>query len=289
MNKKKIFLIMLLVSSLKISSLEAVERNFDIKQTQNASKEDIKELRERITTLDATLYQRVLDDAKISLESSKLAISLVSVASYVFILISFLLGYFGFKEMRSISEVRKKAEQDINLVRHSTLAEMYIRNGIRSEASREYEEVLRIDPNNLIAHMQLGFLYTDIYKEKAIEHCKKVTELDKDNFTAYLNWGVNLDHTTASKRDVLEIYKTAERLGEEQKIDDISLGKVKRFIGACHEYLQEWQPALSKYKEAKERLEKAKQAGLPDLINVANHWLKDLDSIIKKVESKIIS
>ena len=282
-----IFAAMFLATCFKISFIEAAKTTDDTKLTQSVSRGEIIELKNKVNNLESSFYQRVMDDARISLDSAKQATSLVSVASYIFILITFLFGLFGLREWRSISKVRKKAERDIDLVRHFSLAEMYLRNGINSEASREYEEVLKIDSHNLIAHMQLGFLYTDTFKDRAIEHCKKAVELDRNNFTAYLNWGVNLDHTPASKRDVLVIYETAEKLGEAQRLDDLSLGKLKRFIGSCYENLEEWKTALSKYKEAKARLEKVRQTGIPDIIRNADYWLRDLDGIIKRVEDKI--
>lgn len=304
-----IFITLLLVSCFNTVSLKAVEKNVITEEAQNisaekgknndqlysairdfvafakTSKNEIQELKNKVASLESSLYQRVLDAAKISLDSAKQATSLVSVASYIFILISFLLGIFGFREWSSISNIRKKAERDINLVRHFSMAEMYIRNGVNSEASKEYEEVLKIDSNNLIAHTQLGFLYTDIFIDKAIEHCKKATELDKNNFIAYLNWGVNLDHTPASKRDVLKVYEIAERLGEEQKVDNISLGKLKMFIAHCYKALKEWGIALKKYAEAKENLENAKKLNIPDVAKVADYWLKDLDLNVKDVEA----
>ncbi len=253
-------------------------------QSQQAIKEEISELKNKFTNLEHSLYERVLEDAKISLESAKQATSLVSVASYIFILISFLLGLFGFREWKNILKIRRKAEKDINLVRHISLAEVYLRNGINTEASKEFEEILKIDPNNLIAHLQLGFLYTDIYKDKAIEHCRKVTEIDKNNFMAYLNWGVNLDHTPAAKQDVLKIYEIAERVGVEQKVDNVSLGKVKRFMGDCYEALKENEQALNKYKEAKEKLLEAKKSNIPDVVKIADYWLNGLDEMISKLE-----
>ncbi|MBM3253654.1 MAG: tetratricopeptide repeat protein [Candidatus Omnitrophica bacterium] len=261
-----------------------IKKAIDSSQEQQVTKEEILELKNKFNKLEHSLYERVLEDAKISLESAKQATSLVSVASYIFILISFLLGLLGLREWKNILKVRKKAENDINLVRHISLADMYFRNGMNTEASKEYEEVLKLDPNNLIAHLQLGFLYTDIYKERAIEHCKKVTELDKNNFVAYLNWGVNLDHTTAPKKEVLKIYEIAERIGVEQKIDNVSLGKVKRFMGGCYEALKENDLALNKYKEAKERLLEAKKSNIPDVVRAAEYWLKDLDEIINRLE-----
>lgn len=253
-------------------------------QSQQSLKEDILNLKERIVSLENSLYQRVLEDAKISLESAKQATSLVSVASYIFILISFLLGLLGFKEWKNILRIRKKAEKEINLARHINLAEVYLRNGINSEASKEFEEILKIDPNNLIAHLQLGFLYTDIYKDKAIEHSKKAAKLDKNNFVAYLNWGVNLDHTAASKKDVLKIYEIAERVGVEQKVDNVSLGKVKRFIAACYETLKENDQALNRYKESKEKLLEAKKLNIPDVNKIADYWLNGLDEKINELE-----
>lgn len=203
--------------------------------------------------------------------------------------VSFLLGLFGFRERKNILRIRKKAEKDINLVRHISLAEVYLRNGINTEASKEFEEILKIDPNNLIAHLQLGFLYTDIYKDKAIEHCRKATEIDKNNFMAYLNWGVNLDHTSTPKKDVIKIYETAERVGVEQKVDNVSLGKVKRFMGDCYEALKENEQALNKYKEAKEKLLEAKKSNIPDVAKIADYWLNGLDEKINKLEQIKIS
>jgi len=120
-------------------------------------------------------------------------------------------------------------------------------------------------------------------KEKAIEHCKKATEIDKNSFTAYLNWGVNLDRTSASKRDVLKVYETAEKVGIEQRVDNVSLGKVKRFMDGCHEALKENDQALNKYKEAKEKLLEAKKLNISDIVKIADFWLNGLDEKISKL------
>jgi len=285
---------------LKITSSESEENTHDAKEEQkiakieiidersktNISKEDVAALEKKINDFESTLYKRVLDDARISLDSSKLATSLVSVASCIFVFIAFIFGFVGFREWKSISKVREKAERDIDLVRHFSLAEMYVRNGVKSKAIEEFEEVIKNDPNNLLTHTQLGFLYTDTFKDKAIEHCKKATELDRNNFTAYLNWGVNLDHTAAPKENVLEIYKIAERLGETQRLDNVTLGKLKRFIASSYESLGSLKLALGKYREAKDKLEIAKKSGLPDVVRAANYWLKDLDSKIAELEKK---
>lgn len=286
---KKIFMycgILGLIFYLGVLTVQAgeIKKTGEGIQNQQAIKEEISELKNKFTNLEHSLYERVLEDAKISLESAKQATSLVSVASYIFILISFLLGLFGFREWKNILKIRRKAEKDINLVRHISLAEVYLRNGINTEASKEFEEILKIDPNNLIAHLQLGFLYTDIYKDKAIEHCKKVTEIDKNNFMAYLNWGVNLDHMSAPKQDVLKVYEIAERVGMEQKVDNVSLGKVKRFMGDCYEALKENEKALNKYKEAKEKLLEAKKSNILEVVKIADYWLNGLDENISKLE-----
>ena len=195
------------------------------------------------------------------------------------------MGLFGFREWRSIFKVRKKTEKDLNLLRHLSAAEMYLRNGMNTAASKEFEEVIKIDPNNLHAHMSLGFLYTDIYKDKAIEHCKRAIELDRNVFAPYLNWGVNLDHTSAPKEDVAKVYEEAEKVGEAQRVDDVSMGKLKRFLAETYLAIGNKGVALNKFKESKIRLEEAKKTDIPDVIKAADHWLRDLDSKIKNLET----
>lgn len=286
MKKKLVFIILIILNLfIYIEYLSAAElKKSNIIQSQNYSNE-IATLKNRINELDS-LYKNVIESAKISLDFSRFATSSMSIASFIFVVISFMLAFFGIKELKGISDIKKETTRDINLVRHFSLAEMFLKSGQNPAAAKELEEVLKIDPNNLVAHIQLGFLYTDIFKDKAIFHSKKAAEIDPYNFVAHLNWGVNLDHTPAPKKEVAGIYEIAERLGEEQRVDDVSLGKAKRFLAASYEAMGEKQKAIAKYEEAKKKLENAKKSGLSELAKNAEYWSRDLDDIIKRLKEE---
>jgi tetratricopeptide (TPR) repeat protein len=94
----------------------------------------------------------------------------------------------------SIHEVKNRLEQNPRdaaaLVR---LAALYRAAGRPSSAAEAYRSALAVDPQNMVAHTNLGLLYYDVLDlDRAVYHLKIATEIDPGSYEAYRTLGLAL-------------------------------------------------------------------------------------------------
>ncbi|HVO31254.1 MAG TPA: tetratricopeptide repeat protein [bacterium] len=95
----------------------------------------------------------------------------------------------------SIHEVRTRLDENPRdaaaLVR---LAALYRAAGRPGAAADAYRSALAVDPQNLVAHINLGLLYYDVLDlDRAIYHLKIATQIDPGSFEAYRTLGLALE------------------------------------------------------------------------------------------------
>ena len=99
---------------------------------------------------------------------------------------------------------------------HFNLGSAYLDQNRLKEAIREYEEVLRIDPNNPDAHCALGIvLGTAEHHEEAISEYKIAIQLNEDHSLSHFNLG-SLYLKLGIKAKAKYHFKRALDLGYEQ-------------------------------------------------------------------------
>ena len=68
---------------------------------------------------------------------------------------------------------------------------MYSNLGLHKEAIEAYKEAIRVDPDFLEAHFNLGISYGELNLNKeAVEAYKQVIRIDPDNANAHFNLGI---------------------------------------------------------------------------------------------------
>ena len=210
--------------------------------------------------------------------SATFATNMISLASFLFMVVSVILAWFGISEWRGFRQIKEKVKKDSGLFAHIQLAEMYDRNGMTDKAISEYESAKLIQPDNIVAATRLGFLYDGVSYEKAVDNSKKAVELDARNFAAYLNLGVSLSNAPTDRtKEALDAYLKAEEISKISRVDIISMGKVKLFIGHCYKKLGENANALLKYKEAEGEFNDGKKINVLEVNRQADHWLDELN------------
>lgn len=99
-----------------------------------------------------------------------------------------------------------------------------------------FEDALKIKPDDINLHIQLSIIYGEKVgnKERAIEHCKDVLKIDKNNISAKFNLAIYTNHLKGSN-DSLPIYLEVEPLIRMQGLTGSEIeGKLNLFIG--HDY-----------------------------------------------------
>ncbi len=102
-----------------------------------------------------------------------------------------------------------------------------------------FEDALKIKSDDIGLHVQLSIIYGEKVgdrssKEKAIEHCKDVLRIDKNNISAKFNLAIYTQHLKGSS-DSLPIYLEVESLIRMQGLLGSEIdGKLNLFIG--HDY-----------------------------------------------------
>lgn len=153
-----------------------------------------------------------------------------------------------------------------------------------------YEEALEKRPNDIGLHLQLGGIYGEKIgdkegKEKAIEHCMRVLEIDKNNLSAKFNLAVYTNHLKGAEHS-LPIYLEAGKLIRMQGFQNSELdGKWSLFIGHDYKFLERKPEAIDHYKKAIEILKKLADAG--DISS--QFWLRDaqnnLENLLKDIKN----
>lgn len=152
-----------------------------------------------------------------------------------------------------------------------------------------FEDALKIKSDDINLHIQLSIIYGEKVrdrggKEKAIEHCKDVLKIDKNNISGKFNLAIYTNHLKGSK-DSLPIYLEVESLIRMQGLLGSEIeGKLNLFIG--HDYKN-----VGDKVEAEKRYDKA-IAILKKLVDQGDKssafWLTDAKKNLRSI-FKIIS
>jgi Flp pilus assembly protein TadD len=111
----------------------------------------------------------------------------------------------------AIRKIREKFLDDYSFVRAGN---EFFRHGEADNAIAEYREALKINPNNVEAHLKMGFLLYNV-KEKSEEgtaHLEKAIQLDPDNAFVHHNLGMALLHQRKYDQAVKHLSEALRRM-----------------------------------------------------------------------------
>jgi tetratricopeptide (TPR) repeat protein len=240
----------------------------------------IQEVQQQLNNLKNNLNNETMQNVNLALQGANRATSLVSAFALIFTSFTVILGFFGFKELASIRKVRLDAENNLKLTMHFSAGTTYVNAGIVVEAIKEFLQVLEIDKNNIAANTQLGWLFASAQppdQSKSKFYSRRAIELNPNNYIAYLNLGVAMDHSGESKKDVLSTYLKGEEVALREGADDITLGKFILFAGHSYKHLGDKGNAKSKYDQARVLFQKHASNSVPQIADGAKRWLKELE------------
>ena len=121
----------------------------------------------------------------------------------------------------------------------------------------------------------------DYVKSKV--YSKRATEINPNNYTAYLNLGVAMNNAGDKKDEVLSLYLKGEKVAIANLADDITIGKFKLFAGHCYKDLKNKSSAKVKYDEARPYFAKYKDSQIKEFAAIAKGWLGELEESYKSV------
>lgn len=142
-----------------------------------------------------------------------------------------------------IKSVLKVYPEDIDA--HMNLGVANERQGLPDEAIKQYEEVLRIDPNYFRAHNNLGNLYASKGKiKRAMAHYNEALRIDPNYAAAHVNMG-NLLAQTGSTDEAIRHYSQALNIAPFDIRTRINMGIVMLRMGRYDEAISTFSKALS--------------------------------------------
>ena len=109
-----------------------------------------------------------------------------------------------------IRKIREKFLDDYSFVRAGN--EFYRQNEA-DNAIAEYREALKINPNNIEAHLKMGFLLYNVKKsEEGMAHLEKAIQLDPDNALVHHDLGMALLHQRKYDQAVNHLSEALRRM-----------------------------------------------------------------------------
>lgn len=252
----------------------------NIQPAQNSHLQEIQQLQQNFNNLKNDFYDKTMQNVNLALQGANRATGLVSSFALIFTVLTVALGLFGIKELASIRSVRLDAENTLKLTKHFSLGNTYVQASLFPEAIKEFIKVIEIDKNNDIAHTQLGFLFMSLQQPDIVKskfHSKRATEINSNNYTAYLNLGVVMDRSGERKEDSLSVYSKGEGIALNEMADDITIGKFKLFAGHCYKDLGKKPEAKIKYDEARPYFMNNLGSQIPQIAILAKRWLDELN------------
>jgi len=242
-----------------------------VQQNQQLQKESFNSVEE--------FYGKTMQNVNLALQGANRATSLVSLFAIIFTGLTFILGFWGVRELWAIKKLRADAEKNIKLAKHINLAYTYMQINLITQAKDEFLKVVEIDEENEVAHTQLGYIFMSLIRpdtQKSKYHSKRATEINRGNYVAYLNLGVVMNRMKEKQEDILTVYLEGEKVAIDKMADDITLGKLKLFAGHCYKNLGKNEKAKDKYNEAKIYFERQENNEILDISKVAKRWLKEM-------------
>ncbi len=162
----------------------------------------------------------------------------------------YLLGmaqYFSGNVEEAIDSYEKafSMESGLPIEAHYNLGVAYHENAQFLNAAKEYEEVIKLDPNHINAYNNLGLVYSIVgEREKAISLFNKVLEIDPTNIKARINLG-NVYLSTSDLVEAEQIYRSAISIDKSDISPRLNLGVVYYKQGDFVKAKSEWESLLS--------------------------------------------
>lgn len=165
------------------------------------------------------------------------------------------------KVSQSFDEKLDSAEKRVDSAEIRLLesrANLHLVEGQYWESAAAYEELLRLDGENLAARENLGFLYqADVLNkpEDAVNHSRVAAKLMPDKIGPRLNLLVALDHAQHSFEEFEEAAKDLLRVCKEHGAVPVTWGKAKMFYAdrLVRDRQKRLPEALALYEEAWEQ------------------------------------
>jgi tetratricopeptide (TPR) repeat protein len=112
--------------------------------------------------------------------------------------------------------IRKIREQFLNDYSFVRAGDAFFRRGEQDNAIAEYKEALRINPNNVRAHLKMGFLLCNVKGnvEEGMAHLTRALELDPDNAFAHHDLGMALLTQKRFEQAIKHLSQALQRMPE---------------------------------------------------------------------------
>ena len=140
---------------------------------------------------------------------------------------------------------------------HINLANVLNEKGQVDEAIRQYQEALRLQPNNADAHYNIGTgLLSKGRTDEAITQFKEALRVQPDHVNAHINLGFALLRK-GQVTEAISLFREALRLKSNDPLAHYNLGIALERNGQMDEAISQYQEALSlkpDYPDAKDRL-----------------------------------
>jgi tetratricopeptide (TPR) repeat protein len=110
--------------------------------------------------------------------------------------------------------VRKIREQFLNDYSFVRAGNEFFRRGEADNAIAEYREALRLNPNNVQAHLKMGFLLYNVKKKskEGMAHLEKAIRLDPDDAFAHHDLGMALLHQRKFDQAIRHLSEALRRM-----------------------------------------------------------------------------
>jgi tetratricopeptide (TPR) repeat protein len=112
----------------------------------------------------------------------------------------------------AIRKIREKFLDDYSFVRAGN---QFYRQNEPDNAIAEYKEALKINPNNVEAHLKMGFLLYNVKQsEEGMAHLEKAIQLDPDNALVHHDLGMALLHQRKYDQAINHLSEALRRMPE---------------------------------------------------------------------------
>jgi len=141
----------------------------------------------------------------------------------------------------AIRKIQEEFLDDYSFVRAGN---EFFKAGDTDNAIKQYQKALQLNPNNAVAHNQLGFLLyqaKNMHKE-GLAHAFKAVELDPDDPRTHYNLGIALVHQRQFDQAIAHLLQTLRRMP--QSIDkQYDLARLHCQLGTAYLYKEQFDQA----------------------------------------------
>ncbi len=148
----------------------------------------------------------------------------------------------------AIEKIREDFLNDYSFVRAGN---EFFKAGDTNNAIHEYQEALKLNPNNVEAHLKLGFLFYNVTQqhEKGMAHYRKALELDPSDPRVHHDLGMALFHQGQFDQAVQHLSEALKRLPNGLDLQYTAVG-MREHLGEALLYAGKPDEAIRYFSEA---------------------------------------